>query len=525
MKTFQQSIILKKFGFLATAVFDDCYKIILVTVLFILVGLRSNANIFYVSTSGTPERAGTKSYPWDLETALKQPLQVKPGDTIYVGAGTYHGTFLSFLTGTMARPIIVKNEPDNRVIIDGSRAGQAKKNVATFSIKGAYTWYVGFEVTNSDTERVIPIPGSDPPERRGTGVEVFGVGVKVINCIIYDTGAGFGAWKTAINSEYYGNIIFNNGWSAPDRGHGHGVYSQNNVGIASFIDNVICDNFGMGWHIYGSKIAPLNNFYLEGNVVFNNRWLVGGGGPSKNIVLNNNFSYNDRPQFGYQPAANDSLQLHNNYFPSGLAIYWWQNVTATGNTIFTQASLSSPLVFFFDGSPDLTTFHFNNNHYYWIDPAISSQPLKFDWSNTSLPHDNPKRKGSFVLSGWRNKGEDKDVGLELLPFEKASGFKMKENKIFVRRNKYDAKRSMIVVYNWRHSYAVTVPVSGILSIGDSYELHNAENYFGDVIKGKYNGGDLIVPMAGHTVAKPLGYNETLGPNTFPEFGTFILIKR
>jgi hypothetical protein len=61
-----------------------------------------------------------------------------------------------------------------------------------------------------------------------------------------------------------------------------------------------------------------------------------------------------------------------------------------------------------------------------------------------------------------------------------------------------------------------------LQSGDRYELHNAQNFYGDVITGTYDGGSINVPMTGHSVAQPVGL--TFKPaSSFPEFGAFILI--
>ena len=66
-----------------------------------------------------------------------------------------------------------------------------------------------------------------------------------------------------------------------------------------------------------------------------------------------------------------------------------------------------------------------------------------------------------------------------------------------------------------------------LEIGDTFKLHNSQDYFGDVISATYTGGDTIsIPMTGHTVALPIGADVTapVNPSTFPDFGEFYLMK-
>ena len=42
------------------------------------------------------------------------------------------------------------------------------------AVNGAYTWYMGFEVTNSDSARTNPNGHSNPPNMRAVGVSVLG---------------------------------------------------------------------------------------------------------------------------------------------------------------------------------------------------------------------------------------------------------------------------------------------------------------------------------------------------------------
>ena len=104
-------------------------------------------------------------------------------------------------------------------------------------------------------------------------------------------------------------------------------------------------------------------------------------------------------------------------------------------------------------------------------------------------------------------------------------------KVFVRPNNYEPNRANIIIYNWDKANTVAVDLSSVLNPGDSYELRNVQDYFGDVITGVYGGGELIIPMTGRTRAKPLGYDQVtswyhnpLQPNTFPEFGAFVIKK-
>src|ERR1700721_1353686 len=83
----------------------------------------AKATDHFVSPSGTSAGDGSIGKPWDLQTALYQPSSVLPGDTIWIEAGTYNGTFASRLVGTSANPIIVRNYQGQRATLDGSGCG------------------------------------------------------------------------------------------------------------------------------------------------------------------------------------------------------------------------------------------------------------------------------------------------------------------------------------------------------------------------------------------------------------------
>src|SRR5262245_13988539 len=122
----------------------------------------SQAKDFYVSPSGSSAGAGSIDSPWDFQTAINQPPTVKPGDTIWVRSGTY-GTgrtvFRSYLVGTPSAPIIVKQYPGERAIINGwLQLGCCDKD--PHPEWGANVWIWGLEFASSITDRT---GGADGP--------------------------------------------------------------------------------------------------------------------------------------------------------------------------------------------------------------------------------------------------------------------------------------------------------------------------------------------------------------------------
>lgn len=257
---------------------------------------------YYVSTSGTASGDGSLARPWDLATAMAHPSVVVPGDTIWILGGTYSGRVTSHLSGTAAAPISVRAFPGDDVKLDLNRGQRALAKLMT--IAGQYTHYQGFEIFSSDpSSRTTVHAGSWPADIDRGNINVFGDHVKLINLRIHDLNKGLGFWSRADGGEVYGSLIYCNGWSGPDREHGHGIYSQNEGFTRLFADNIVFNQFRNGIKIYGSDAASLKNFRLRGNVAFNNgggkgegfsgafQILIGGGTLVENVRVEQNFTY------------------------------------------------------------------------------------------------------------------------------------------------------------------------------------------------------------------------------------------
>jgi hypothetical protein len=101
-------------------------------------------------------------------------------------------------------------------------------------------------------------------------------------------------------------------------------------------------------------------------------------------------------------------------------------------------------------------------------------------------------------------------------------------QVFIRPNIYTPGRAHIIIYNWPLSATVSVNLSTTgLTNGQTYEIRDAENYFGPlVLTGTYNSASptVSIPMTGLTAAQPLGSSFAARTHTAPEFGVFVLIK-
>jgi len=145
------------------------------------------------------------------------------------------------------------------------------------------------------------------------------------------------------------------GWVSPDNAEGHSFYLQ---GAGEISDCIAFNSAGVNFHLYAnSEGCALRNLTVDGNVAFgagtlqkvrpSRDWVVGVDKPSvaaDNIVLKNNMGYvTSDPitltqiQVGRE-NMNGSVVLSSNYWPEGLVLNNWRNVTASGNTIAPQNS-------------------------------------------------------------------------------------------------------------------------------------------------------------------------------------------
>ena len=458
---------------------------------------HAQATDFYVSPSGRSNGTGSLSNPWDLKTALSQPSSVRPGDTIWLRGGTYHGSFISYLTGAAGAPITVRQYPGERATIDGQGSTDN-----TLVILNPWTTIWGFEVMNSDPNRPA-IQNS-----RVTGIEILGSNVKVINMIVHDCGMGIAAWTQSQNSEIAGCIVYDNGNTRFD----HGIYVQNQYGTKTIQENLISNNYGCGIHAYGSSEAYVRNLLIQGNVSFNNgslsyadpesNILISGGAPIQNIKLYNNYTHIRPFTFTsarlYPNSSGADIDIQGNYFVGFTTIFNWSTLHVTGNTFVGTTTLLE----YYPGSGGSAAWDGNR----YLSEEAQWQPFNL----IGVPS-----QGLF-LAGWRNRtGFDWNSS-----YTKTTP---RGTDVFVRPNPYESGRAHIIIYNWDTYDSVPVNVGNVLAVGDHYQVLKGQDYFGaPVASGTYDGNPIQIPMAGLNAAKPIGLSVT--KTTAPEFNAFVLVR-
>jgi hypothetical protein len=426
--------------------------------------------IVWVSVDGRSDNDGSAERPLDLPTALSNEGPVQPGTTVLIRGGIYRGTFISRLVGTPEAPIIVRQAPGERVTIDSGRSGGD-----ALSILGDHTWFWGFEIMSSDPKRHSAATGSWPGDlRRGYGAVTRAPGTRFINLTVHDNANGLGLWAEAVGSDAYGNLVYNNGWQAPDRAHGHGIYTQNEKESRSIADNIIFNQFSHGIHAFGSDKAHLDNITFEGNIVFNNgalaaepeyvrNLLLGGGRPALNPRLRDNMTYFDTVKsagennIGYT-AGCVNLWARGNYLMGGrpLILGPCSTMSFSGNTL--SGDMHEALT---SGHPD--------NEYSTQPPAAT--------------------------------------------------------KVFVRPNRCEPARAHVAIYNWSGQPDVAVDLSDTgLVVGERFVVRDVQNYFGSPIaQGTYDGGSVTVPMTGLRTDPAVG-DVRSAAHTAPRFAALVVIQ-
>ncbi|HXF96521.1 MAG TPA: right-handed parallel beta-helix repeat-containing protein [Gemmatimonadales bacterium] len=450
-----------------------------------------------MSPDGSPSGDGSFAKPWDLGTALAGPAAVTPGSTIWLRGGTYadgslfgHG-YVSTLTGSADAPIVVRQYP-------GERATVTK----FLTIRGAYTWYWGFEI-------VHPAPHAGYAH----GVNDRGPGTKLINLVVHDASAsGIFIGPEATDAEVYGSIVYNNGRT--DK-FDHGIYCQSRSRLV-LRDNIVFDNWAVGIHCYvepeHGPEAALENIQLAGNVAFNNSvWalprediLVGGERPASGIRVEQNYTYRSVPSaakiadVGYDFVVNEDVVLANNYLVGGwLHIGRWTSATITGNTLFNPAG--DGLVWILG---DLSGHDWSGNTFFG-DPTAPA------WR-----HDT---SGVTTFDEWR-------VLTGLSSPGSYAGPAPTGVEVTVRPNRYEPGRAHIIVYNWARQSTVTVAVAEILTPGEKYIVKSAQDFYGPpVATGVYTGNPITLSMVGATPPAPLGVSAISPPATGPTFQVFVLL--
>ncbi len=418
---------------------------------------------------------GTILAPADLTTVLTGRT-VDPGTRIWMRGGTYTGFFTSRLAGTAAAPIELRPYPGEDVVIDGRGTGPFD---VALTVWGSHTIVTDLRITNSDTSRWRSQPGS---LGRGSLVVIHGNDISLRNNVIHDGGTCLGASAAAARTQIYGNLIFNCGWGAPDRGHGHGIYIQNSGPTKTIEANIVLDHFGYGLHAYGSNgiirnLDVVDNFISGAGELGGGGMrasLIGGGTPITNVRFRGNVIYDDAPaQFGYSHLGNSGLLLTDNYLASSgrgtaLTIRGWREVSGSSNTTVSagqQIALETATLDAWDG-----------NHAFGADAFAGHR-----------------------FATWRQLGRDL-TGTHTTATPPDS--------VHIVPNRYNEGRSHVALFTWSRSPQVSLDLSEVLEPGDRFEIRNAQDYLGEPVHAStWTGRAIEIDLSSLSARLPTGMNE------------------
>ncbi len=290
------------------------------------------ARQFFAAPDGKAGNPGTMAAPWDLASALGGGQKVQPGDVVWVRGGTYQGKFEIKLAGKEGAPVHVRAWPGERATILDSKTSVAEPS------KHLWLWDLEIACSAPVEKRRTDKAGSHPDDLPGgDGLNIYaGTGCRFINLVVHDNiGNGIGWWVGSTDSEMHGCLIYNNGWTAPDRGHGHCIYTQNKDGtktISSCIMSVPAWGGSYTMHAYGSSRAFISNYLIEDNVACERGpFLVGGGSPSRDIKVFRNYLHGVDMRIGYG-AENEDCEVRDNVVASGrISIEKYRKVVDEGN--------------------------------------------------------------------------------------------------------------------------------------------------------------------------------------------------
>src|SRR5262245_58547333 len=90
--------------------------------LVLLICSTAEARTYHVATNGEDNQSGSAEAP--LATIQKAVSPARAGVTVLVGSGEYKGHVMLQHTGEEGKPIVLKNAPGEKPVLDGAGRGR-----------------------------------------------------------------------------------------------------------------------------------------------------------------------------------------------------------------------------------------------------------------------------------------------------------------------------------------------------------------------------------------------------------------
>lgn len=440
----------------------------------------------------------TEGTATSFENAIKS-VNVIAGDTIMMLDGTYTGYFQTTINGELGNYVIIRPKNCYQAIIDGG-----------LLVDGEYTIVRNIEITNSNPNRG---EWTDPNGSNPRPPSLFlnhAENSLAINNLIHDGGVGIPMYQSSNNSVVYGNLIWNSG-NADEGGYAQNIYYH---GVNQIVKhNIFAGAFKRTFAAWGTNDYVVNTQILQ-NVIFERAGMLLTHIPdygipssssivSENHILNNGFNFggSDEPLLVeknrvYAPACymisyNKTAEMRENIF-----------VGTGGGTGLESYEIANPV-------PGGYNYNFHDNQYFWDVHTGYSKPFQIE------------------AVAWYSWAEWQALGFDLT--SSFTNALPNANEVFVYPNEYldanDCRMGIVVIWNWEGSNNVIVDLTTLgLQLGTTYRWRQAQDPLVDVDTWECAGNSYTFAMTGHTVAKPIGFDEELIATQFPTFGCFIIEK-
>lgn len=441
---------------------------------------------YFVSPSGSSSGAGTFADPWSWAYALAGAGgTLAAGDTVWIRGGNYDFTTQTTvsLDGASGNPIKFKAYPGEVPHIRGSYNGSQ------------WLWYgcnhlsfydIVFEGYNyGSTARTSEVPDGTYNMAGGQTNSSTSY-LKFYGCVFKNFRThGFRAYECGDGFEMNGCIVAFNGQSHQ---YDHGIYTRgilNNPKL--FRDCVVLHNASHGIHQWGYSTGNYDqdDLHFHGCTFFQNGSLFNQRGRDGLFGGSTGSQYDSGEivdcEF-YNNLGNSSYEtIKICYSANNIDNFLFDNNIMAGRNVNMDAGT-------------ITNVTFTDNLIYGTTANVN------DFNGQMDAGTNNTRATSWPTTGTVKR---------------------------LRTMDWDSRRGKWTFYNWADASSITVTNSEIvasgltLNSGDTYYLHNTENYHGDIVSGTYNGTSISVPMTGHTVETPYG-GLSAPTSAFPKFGCFII---
>jgi len=531
----------------------------------------TTAGEFYMSATATGHNnSGSINFPWPFIDFYSNQSRIPCGSKLWIRGGTYSSdrsvydpgaSFFNLSVDCAAdTEITYKVFPGEQVVYDAAAPCATNSAYALMIVTGDYSildgGYNQWRMTNSDGSCVVLTTcGSNPfpnPVRGAFNQADF---VKYRGLVWHDFGDGSADnGANADGTEVTDQISFNIGWNAPDRGHGHCYYAHND-GFAT-IRKTIRDTIGLRCvatqgKIFSQSGAPVGNFLIDSVAFIGGRndsgtWrgtgtggttLIQGGTPD-NITFNKVFTYAGLTQINLDAVPLVGFQLTNSILDGGYSLSL-ANAAVVTNNVFSRYGTPNGAPWFLHTYATATW----NDAYQTIDynTYFNNRVGEAGFSVNSTDY---RFSPGFVGLGQNANSTNSDT---VFPAVTISPSGSSPTYVNVLPSPINPGTGNVIVYNWPGASSVNADVSTILSVGDPYEVIDAQCWScGPVSTGIYAGGNIALDMtltaiqtpvgnytaspgstctAGRDGGKPAAHDNTFWQHTEPYFGAFVVRRR